>query len=165
MGIEATSKALLRWPQQQDIPLTATFGVYRSAAGGGAVDYDSEINPAQIDAWPDGVGKVGFGLGAFGGGPFGLGHGGVGFGLGMFGLGAFGYDVAPVEFTTGDLADALYVFSVAAADRAGNVETASAITVDVVLAGEPAPPTDAEASSYDGTLVLAFSLSADDDAA
>lgn len=163
MGIVATSRALIRWPTQQSVPLDGSFDIYLDE------QFASPINPLPIAAWPDELagGKIGFGLGGFGQGAFGHGDGGFGFGEGPFGLGPFGYGAAWLEYITDLLADGLHKFDVIGLDAAGNpTSPAGGTQAEITLAGEPAPPGRPQADSYDqgtDTLTLSYALSADDE--
>jgi len=165
MGIIADSQALLKWLRSQDVPADGYYHVYRDDRDG-VVDYATRINPLPIPGWADQAGKIGFGLGRFGYGPFGTGDaGGLGFGLGAFGWGLFGWCADLAEFHTPALADGMWRFGILGFDAAGNA-AGSGTEVDVVLAGTPAPPGVPTASSYDDdtdTLTLAWSLSPDDE--
>ncbi len=162
MRIIAKSRALIRWPAQQTVPLDGGFNIYLDES------FASPINPSPIPAWPDEVagGKIGFGLGGFGDGAFGYGDGGFGFGEGPFGMGPFGFGAAWLEYVTGLLADGDHKFDVIGLDAAGNpVTPASGTQTEITLAGSPEPPARPTADSYvqgTDTLNLLWALSADD---
>ena len=164
--ITADASAELAWAKSQSVPLGGWYDVYRSAPAGGAIDYESAVNPSAIEAWPGGVGKSGFGLGPFGRGLFGQGHGGgPGFGAGPFGRGPFGRGMILATYATPELADGLYQLAVVGYDPAGNAVTPATTTAALALAGRPAPPGVPVAESYDAEtdeLAVSFDLSRDD---
>jgi hypothetical protein len=164
MGIQAKNTAVLRWPQQQALLPGSTYDVFRDDCNG-LVDYDRRINPSPIPAWPEGEGKLGFGLGPFGMDPFGLeGINGLGFGQGAFGLGFFGFEVVPVDHYVTPLRDGLWRFGVLAVDPAGNVS--ESVEDEAAIVGAPEPPAKIAAADYalvGDRLTLDVGLSADDE--
>ncbi len=163
MGITATGRIEVTWPQDQAVPLRGSYEVCRDDRDG-AIDYDHPVNDAAIPAWPDGEGKRGFGLAAFGTGPFGIGDGGAGFGQGLFGLGAFGFGAAAMRHATDELGEGAYTLAVVPRDAAGNVTTPATATALAAVAPAPAAPTNARATEYeDDELTIQFDLSGDDD--
>jgi hypothetical protein len=161
MSVVATSRALIRWPQDQRVSLRSRFNLFRDAQDG-VVDYSAHINPAELPAWPDGAGKIGAGLGRAGYGPAGLGDGGVGGGYGMAGFGPAGFGAGALSAETPLLADGAWKFGLAAADAAGNGQApAAGLELAAELAGVPRPARSVVAAAYAGgalTLTLALSL-------
>ena len=165
MAIVARSSALLRWPQQQHVPLGGSYNVYGDAATG-TVNYSTALNVRPIPAWPDGEGKVGLGLARCGYSGLGWGDGGPGLGVGGLGLGLLGYGALLHVWRTGPLADGTHKLAVVGLDPAGNKTTPATIEQSVALAGTPRKPTNLAASAYDSetdTLTLTWTISKDDD--
>lgn len=185
MGIIANSSALLRWPQQQHVPLGGSFNVYGDGRSG-TVDYARALNARPLPAWPDGEGKIGLALGGLGNGGLGWGDGGAGLGMGALGLGLLGFGAALIEWRTEPLADGTHTFGVVGLDVAGNkgqpglglglglglgrlgygVGIPAEIELSVALAGTPGRPTNLAATAYKSgtdTLTLGWTLSADDE--
>jgi hypothetical protein len=144
--ITADASAELAWAKSQSVPLGGWYDVYRSAPAGGAIDYESAVNPSAIEAWQ-----------GHGGGP--------GFGAGPFGRGPFGRGMILATYATPELADGLYQLAVVGYDPAGNAVTPATTTAALALAGRPAPPGVPVAESYDAEtdeLAVSFDLSRDD---
>lgn len=173
MSIVADSKARIRWPQQQRLNLAGHFDLFANDGAGGGVNFANAINPAPIDAWPDGEGKAGWGLGEWGQRAWGFGGGGLGWGSGAWGLGMWGIGTAMMEHLTPLLADSAgapgWIFAVVGFDAAGNPALPSAGTqAEVALAGIPAEPKSIKADSWDDqtkTITFALGLSPDDQTA
>jgi len=167
MGIIATSQAVIRWPQQQEIEPGGYYNVYADARDG-VIDYATPCNAAPKVAWPENAGRVGDGLGPDGSGADGYGYGGIGDGAGADGYGWDGFGAALLAVTSGPLADGTWLFAVVGYDAAGNPSSAAGgTTAQATLAGTPEPPASIEANSYDdvtGTLAMTLGLSADDEA-
>jgi len=166
MGIIATNKAQIRWPQAQETDPRGSYNVFCDARNG-TVDLTTAINASPIAAWPDEAGKVGEGLADDGSGADGWGYGGIGDGSGIDGLGPDGIGATWLAFTTAPLADGTWLFGVIAYDAAGNPAAAAGETAaQVTLAGTPAPPASLAIDSWDdpsGTVTLTLGLSADDE--
>jgi len=163
VSIVATSRVRLSWPAEQHVPLGGRYYVY---GGIGSVGYASPL-AGPLPAWPRPQTKIGFGLGSFGGGAWGVGDAdGVGFGMGHFGYGPFGIGGESLSVDLAHLADGTWHFAVCGCDAAGNVETPAAVTTNIALAGQPAPPSRLRATAYSagggGTLSLAWTKSSDD---
>lgn len=164
MSIVADSKAVLTFSQQQQVLLGGKFNVYRDNRDGN-VDYVTALPTCPIEAWPDGEGKIGDGLGPDGQGADGFGHGGVGDGLGADCLGMDGFGASLINFITPLLDDGTWEVAVVGIDAAGNKVTPATIEQQVALAGTPDPPSDLETDSYNAgtdTLTLTYDLSDDD---
>lgn len=177
MTIIADAKVRVLWPAQQHVPLGGHYNLFRDDRDG-VIDYDTPVNPIPVQAWPDGEGKVGFGLGGgldedgqplgFGQGAFGYGAGGARFGQGGFGLGMHGFGAELHEYVTAPLADGTYRMAVVGYDGAGNRVTPADVEVEVAVAGAPAPPGRPTAATYDqpmDRLTLNWPLSKDDEEA
>ena len=165
MGIVADAQVELNWAQQQDVPVDGAFNVY-SAPAGQALGYSNRLNASAIPAWPDGEGKIGWGLGGWGADPWGLGPAGLGFGGGGWGGDCWGIGAEPMSFDTVQLDDGAYQFAVVGLDAPGNQVTPADMIVTATVAGTPAPPGVPEPTDYDDgtdTLSLAWALSADDE--
>lgn len=166
-NIIARADVNVRWPQTQQVPLGGFYNIYQDG------DYSVPINSQPVAAWPNGQGKIGFGLGQFGMGYFGYNgvdpvnrHAGPGFGIGMFGMGYFGIGALPMNFVARDVLDGERTFAVVGFDAVGNPVTPPSGTNDTkIVAGIPRPPEGLEAASYNngtGELTLTITLSPDD---
>ena len=168
MPITAKARIAISFLQAQHVPLGSHYDVYRDNRDGALA---AKINFTPVDAWPDGHGKVGAGLGPAGYGPAGYGNGGVGAGAGPAGYGMAGFGGDVLSFTTEPLLDGDWLLGVVAVDPAGNPATdpeTYAATQTATVAGTPKPPASIAADSYDApteTLTLTLGLSPDDAAA
>jgi len=164
--IVAAARAELSWQQAQDVPVGGHYDVYRDDRDG-AVSFAARVNVRPVDAWPDGEGKRGWGLGRWGAGAWGRGERGLGWGGGHWGDGPWGLGGRRLSWRSGLLDDGVWTFAVVPVDAAGNPASPSSGTEAAVgLAGTPRPPTDVEATAYDAgtdTVTLGWSLSPDDE--
>jgi len=164
MAIVAKAAVRLQWPQEQQVPLGGAYRAYRDNRDG-QIDYDAAVNAKPLPAWPEGEGKMGFGLGAFGACPFGF-EGGLGFGLGAFGSGPFGFESGPMQYVTAPLDDGTWKFAVVGFDAAGNGLVPSSVTASATIAGVPLPPGVPQIVQYDAQsdcLTVQWTLSPDDE--
>jgi len=158
LGIIAEQSVRLTWPQEQTTPGGGYYQLYRD----GSADTENE---SPIPAWPDGHGKSGWGRGRRGRGRWGKSSGGLGWGMGRRGRGGWGRGGQNLSIDTEPIGDGLHSWEIFAYDGPGN-ESSSAASGSVAVRGEPDAPRAAVPSSYDGTaLVIAFTLSRDDEAA
>jgi len=163
--IVARSRAQISWLEPQGVPPDGYYHVYRDGRDGTVVyDADHRVTPEKIDAWPDMIGKLGWGLGGWGLGGWGVGEpAGQGWGVGPWGVGPWGLGARYREITTPKLLDGTWTFAVVSYDAAGNATAPVATTVSVALAGTPAAPTNAAAEDDSGDVKLTWTLSADDE--
>jgi len=168
MGIVASAKVDIFFPQDQRLYPEDYFNIYRNGGAGGEIDYDHAINAASIPAWPDAEGKVGDGYGPDGAGCDGYGSGGYGDGMGADGMGPDGIGVGRLEFTTRPLTDGTYTFAIMAIDAAGNPSAASGgCECQATVAGSPkavaAAPTPSEFDGDNDEITMTIALSPNDD--
>ncbi len=160
MTILARARAAVRWPTQRSVPLRGSFNVFLDG------DLANAINPAPIAAWPDGEGRIGWGLGDWGVGRWGMGDV-PRWGNGTWGVGTWGFPQRMLQHVTPKLRDATYDFGVVGYDAAGNPAAPGAATeATATLAGTPNEPGAPTADDYDdGTdaLTLGWPLSSDDE--
>lgn len=168
--INARTEVLLRWPHDQAVAADAVYHVHANDGAGGAMEYDTAINPQPIPAWADGAEhRASWYRGDWYNDPW---YAGVDptswyrapWYRGDWYRGAAGM----VHYTTDALADGDWEFAVVAEDPAGNKTTPAAVTAEITLAGTPQPPTNLQAAAYDDgtdTLTLTWTLSTDDQAA
>ena len=168
MGIEAQSRAAVRWPQQQTVDLEGHYDVYGDARDG-VVSFAMKLNSAPVHAWADPAGKIGAGLGPAGEGAAGYGHGGIGAGMGAAGYGMAGFGAAWMTFATGFLPDGAWSFAIVPISGEGNpASPTSGKTCRVTLAGAPKPPASVAVASWNNgtkTVTLTLGLSPDDEGA
>jgi len=157
MGIIADQQIELAWPQDQSMDLGGSYQVYAD----GAAD---AINDSPIAAWPDGVGKIGWGMAAWGAMAWGVEQLAAGWGLSPWGAFPWGQEAGYLSYTTPPLADGVHAMALSAVDAAGN--ESSQASASIAAAGTPEAPADLAVESYaDGVLKLSFTLSNDDEGA
>lgn len=164
MGIVAHGQITARWPQEQSTPLDGYYRLYGDDDG--SVDYSAALTPRQVQAWPDGEGKIGAGLGPAGSGPAGIGYGGIGCGMGGAGMGLCGFGAGMLEAATRRLDDGDWTLAVVGFDPTGNpAAPAGGPTATAEVAGTPAAAIVTADEYNDGTdtLTLAITLSSDDE--
>ena len=138
----AGGRALLRWPQVNNVQRGATVNVF-SNGGSGEIDWTAPLNLVPIEWFPDGIGQWGFGLSPFGGGGaggFGFDmndQGPPGFGLGVFGGGQFGLDAPWAAWLSDPLTAGTHCFAVVACDELGNAAAPSPTAEAMIV---PLPP-------------------------
>jgi len=164
-SIIAKAKVLLTFPAQHQVPPGGYYHVFHRISGG-SWDWSAaaRINPEPIEAWPDGD-HPGRGYGARGQTPRGLPSMAMPRGSGPRGSGPRGFDTFNLEFTTDWYDDGDHEFAVVGYDKAGNATTPATAIGTVTLAGEPIPPSNFSADSYDSgtdTLSVSWTLSPDD---
>ena len=164
-SITAKSRVRLTWPAQHQVPPGGYYHLFHRVSGG-SWDWGvaSRINVDPIEAWPQGR-HPGFGYGPFGQRAFGYPAFGAPFGYGPFGSGPFGFGTFSLEYITDWYDDGDHEFAAIGYDKAGNAVTPATAVGTVTLAGEPIPPSDLSADSYDSgtdTLALSWALSPDD---
>lgn len=156
MSIIAQAKVKVSWPQAQQVPVGGSFNVYETS------DYNTPLNPSAIEAWPDGVGKIGYGRGLYGRGPYGRGQGGIGYGRGPYGRGLYGRCAYLLHFVTAPLTDGSHTLAVVGVDVAGNKITPATATATVAVAGIPGQPGTPTAEIDGSDIVISWTASEHD---
>jgi hypothetical protein len=122
----------------QGLPIDSAVNIYFDN-GTGQIDYDNPITELPIRVWPNWQDKAGFAMSEFGVSDFGYDSAAaVGYGVGSFGWGQFGLDADTLEWISGPLRHGVYRFAVKVADEAGNESVSETRQVTVTPLARPA---------------------------
>jgi len=145
-----SAKATIKWP----VPAGYDPGDYAklcSNGGAGSIDYDTPVDNAIYELFPNGGGIFGFGLAPFGSFPFGLpysmrtsGFGTAPFGSFPFGLGCTIIEAADTVYTCGS-----YNYGFACYDQHGNQHEGTPDEETIHMHFAPDAPDELKKYSYD----------------
>jgi len=157
-SIKQSGRVKISLMRSQSLPIGSTFQVYFDN-GTGEIDYGRSLNENPVKIWPNWQYKAGQGMSRFGFSDFGYDSAAaVGFGIGNFGQGQFGIDADTIEWISKQMKVGTYKFAVKVFDEAGNESVSETEEITVIPAAKPAVHLDI--SSFDkqtNQLVLSIS--------